>query len=149
MEKDSLRNLKYIQGNTVRKVSPIPELDEPLRVVSPSVKKNREKAIHMNFGYILFLTAALCLAGFVLVKYISIQADIKKTVKHIAVLESEYNDMSISNNLRYQDVLDAVNLQDVKKVALEELGMVYADESQVISFEREDRDYVRQYSMIP
>jgi len=35
------------------------------------------------------------------------------------------------------------------KTTLEEMGMVFADEDQVITYEGNDNNYVRQYSVIP
>ena len=46
-------------------------------------------------------------------------------------------------------MVNAVDLEEVRRVAVEELGMVYADSSQVITYTRENSDYVRQLKDIP
>ena len=38
----------------------------------------------------------------------------------------------------------SINLDDIYKVATEELGMVYADKEQVLTYDRTPTEYVRQ-----
>ena len=64
----------YIDGNTVRKYDVVKEMQEaPRKHLSHETRKNREKAQHMNFGYVMFLMAAICVAGYVLVNYLQLQ----------------------------------------------------------------------------
>ena len=42
-----------------------------------------------------------------------------------------------------------VDMEHVKDVAMNELGMVQAKKSQIITYKMDDNDYVRQYSEIP
>ena len=41
------------------------------------------------------------------------------------------------------------HLEEIKKIAINELGMKYAKEGQVIIYSGEGSDYVRQYKAIP
>ena len=41
------------------------------------------------------------------------------------------------------------DLEEVKRIAIQELGMYYAQEGQIISFNGEGSDYVRQTGDIP
>jgi hypothetical protein len=45
--------------------------------------------------------------------------------------------------------MNSVDMDHVKDVAMNELGMGYTKKSQIITYEMEDNDYVRQYSEIP
>lgn len=144
------KNYGYIQGNTVRKldISTVIE-EEPKKKLSVATRKNREKAVHMNMGYVMFLAVALFVAGVVLVGYIQLQFMNTNSVENIAVLESQLNNLRLENNEEYSRITSSVDLDEVKRVAIEELGMSYASEGQIITFSGEGSDYVRQYALIP
>ena len=42
-----------------------------------------------------------------------------------------------------------MNMEDVKNIAVNDLGMTYADEGQIIIYSNQDGDYIRQYTEIP
>lgn len=42
-----------------------------------------------------------------------------------------------------------VDLEEIRRIATEELGMTYAAKDQVVLYESEESDYVRQYEEIP
>lgn len=150
MKSDNTRRTRYNYESTARDFDVRTAIEEaPRRQLSVAARKNRDKAVHMNFGYVLFLTAALCLAAFILVKYIALQSQITSAAKEISSMESEYRSLKMQNDETYDRIIDSVNLTDVKKVAMEELGMVYAQEDQIVTYESNESDYVRQYSQIP
>lgn len=148
--KTTRQNAYYVQGNTVRRVQPAREMPErsPKRV-SNSVRKNRERAKHMSAGYVLFLSAALVSAGIILVYYIGLQSDITNSVKHIATLERQLNDLKVANEENYSRISSSVDLEEIRRIAIQELGMQYAKEGQIISFASENSDYVKQMAEIP
>ena len=140
----------YIQGNTVRKLNIVEELGQPVEKtpVNPTVRKNREKALYMNLGYVLFLVAALVSAAIILISYIQIQSQITLSVKTIAAMESELNDLRLTNDEDYARAASSVDLEEVRSVAIGELGMRYAKEGQIINVSGEGSDYVRQLAEI-
>ena len=139
----------YIQGNTVRKLELAAELEIAApKKLSHSTRKNRDKALYMNLGYLLFLAAALASAAFVLIGYIRLQSEITLTVKHIANLESEVNNLRLSNEEEYNRAISSVDLEKIRQVAIGELGMRYAKEGQIINVSGEGSDYMRQLSQI-
>ena len=144
------RNSNYVAGNTVRKLDAQREIRTPqVQKVSDATRKNRERALHMNVGYVLFLTVAICMAGFILIGYIKIQSDITTSVKQIARLESRLNNLKMDNDEEYSRVLSSINLDEIKRIAIQELGMTYASEGQIITFATEEYDYVQQMGKIP
>ena len=52
--------------------------------------------------------------------------------------------MKISNDEEYNRILSSINLEEIKRIAIAELGMVYAQEGQIIEYENESGDYMRQ-----
>ncbi|MEZ3506665.1 MAG: cell division protein FtsL [Lachnospiraceae bacterium] len=144
------RNRYYVQGNTVRKFDVTREMEhKPQPKVSNRTRKNRDKAKHMSAGYVLFLCAALVASGFILVNYIGLQSDITNSVQHISRLEKELNDLKLANDEEYSRITSSVDLEEIKRIAIQELGMQYAEEGQIISFASERNDYVKQMADIP
>ncbi len=144
------QNMYYVHGNTVRNLQPERKNTErPKEKVNNSIRKNRERAKHMSPGYVLFLGAALAACGIILVYYIGLQSDITNTVKHISVLESQLNDLRVANEEEYSRITSNVDLEEVRRIAIQELGMQYAQEGQIISFASENSDYVKQMAEIP
>lgn len=140
----------YQQGSAARKLQVVPDLQErPVRKVSDATRKNRERALHMNIGYVLFLVTAMVAAGIILTGYLSLQADITSSMKNIAKLESELNSLKLDNDETYSRINSNVNLEEVRRIAIQELGMQYAAEGQIVTFDGEDNDYVRQTGEIP
>ena len=118
------RNAYYVHGNTVRSIQPNREITErPKKKVNKSVKRNQERAKHMNAGYVLFLSVALVVTGMVLVYYIGLQSDITNSVKHIATLERELNDLKVANEENYSRIMSSVDLEEIRRIAIQELGM--------------------------
>ena len=144
------QNRYYVQGNTVRKLQQQQEITErPKKKVNNSIRKNRERAKHMSAGYVLFLGAALAACGMILVYYIGLQSDITNSVKNISRLESQLNDLKVANEENYSRISSSVDLEEIRRIAIQELGMQYAQEGQIISFVSENSDYVKQMAAIP
>ena len=102
----------------------------------------------MNFGYVLFLTAALFLTGVVLIGYIRMESTITSSVKEISRLESQLNSLRQSNDEQLSRIEAAVDLTEIRRIAITELGMTYAEEGQIVEIPHEGSDYVRQYTAI-
>lgn len=144
------RNHMYIYGNTARQLDVREEIRrKPKRAHNNAVRKNREKAMFMNPAYVLFLAFALIVSGMILINYIRLQSDITNSLNHIAALESELNDLKLSNDEEYNRIESSIDLEEIKRIAIEELGMTYAGEGQVVEYASEGSDYVRQIADIP
>lgn len=141
---------RYNAGNTAKQLDVTKAIrEEPKKQLSHAARKNRDKARHMNPGYVLFLMGALMLAGFVLIGYIRLQSDITNSITNISKLESQLNNLRLENDEEYSRVQSAVDLEEIKRIAIQELGMTYAREGQVVEFSAEGNDYVRQVGDIP
>ncbi|MCD7724381.1 MAG: cell division protein FtsL [Clostridiales bacterium] len=144
------RGSYYVQGNVVRKLDVTKEIErQPQKKISNAARKNREKANHMNVGYVLFLCAALVATGLILIRYIGLQSDITNSVQHISALESQLNELKLANDEEYSRITSSIDLEEIKRIAIQELGMQYAEEGQVVTFASENSDYVKQMADIP
>lgn len=103
----------------------------------------------MNPAYVLFLCVALIATGIILVNYIGLQSDITSSVKRISRLESELNELKLANDEEYIHVSSNVDLEEIRRIAIQELGMQYAEEGQIVTFSGDSNDYVKQMADIP
>ncbi len=139
----------YVEGNTVRRLDTVRELQQPLRRQNQTVRRNQEKSKYMNLPYVLFLTVAMVITGIMLIGYLQTQANLTVSIKNVAKLESQLNDMRLSNDEQLERIETAFDMEEIRRIAIEELGMTYAKEGQVVFVSGEGSDYVRQLSAMP
>ena len=128
-------------------------LEYPSRERQPERRERRhaEKSNvqYVNVLYMIFLAAASCMVLWSCVNYLQLQAETTSRVKHIASLEMELEDLRKENNDNYTRIMTSVDLDHIRDVAINELGMVYAEPNQVILYDGGTDDYVRQNGSIP
>ena len=140
-------NRTYVYGNTARNLDVKRAINgrptgEPLREVRGEVK--RERKMSMSFLYVLFLATAITVTAYGLISYIHLQAEITRLTDSISYYEQELGNLTLANDDEYSKMINAVDFDEIKRVAIEELDMVYADETQIVTYQRENSDYVRQ-----
>lgn len=143
---NGVRKIAYLEGSAARELREGMDVREvPRRKrLSNTARKNRERASHMNLGYMLFLSAAVAFVVATLYGYLNLQADIKNRVESISAMESRYNNLKLANDEEYNRINSSIDLEKIKAVAIGELGMIYAREGQIILVEDAETDYVRQ-----
>lgn len=149
---ESRRTYVYVDGTAVRKPQTVPQQASPKRKTpstSLATRKNRERALQMNLRYVLFLTGAAVVSVFMCVNYLQLQANNTLLQKEVTSLEAELNEAILENDSDYYAVMSGIDMEYVKDVAMNQLGMVYAKNSQIVTYEAGDSDYVMQYSEIP
>lgn len=172
---NAVRNSReaYIQGNTVRRLQEVPERKYPPQVqerrrqqlqeqkksavpvsatkqaVSRQAQKNREKAMAMNKGFVVFLTAVSVAVLFTCINFLQVKSQITSSMKHVASLESELAQLKEDNDAYYSKVTSNVDIAQIKKKAMGELGMKYPSEDQVETYTTDGNSYVRQYQDLP
>ncbi len=139
----SYRNSTYVYGNVATDISIQRQLEEPSRRLSNETRKNRDKARHMSLGYMVFLMAALCTCAMVLINYVQLQADLTTKTRIVAQKESELNQLKLQNDEDYSRITRSIDLEEIKRIALTELGMIYAEEGQIIVYDNVGTDYMR------
>ncbi len=145
------RTYVYVDGTAVRKLQEAPESRERRRAPSarPAAKESREYALSMNLGYVLFLAIAAAVCMFTCVNFLQLQVKETRLQKQVTSLETKLNAAILENDSKYDQVIASVDMERVKDVAVNELGMVYAKKSQIVTYELENNDYVRQYTEVP
>lgn len=141
------RRDSYVYGNTARNIDVVEALEAPatgapLRELKARTKDERRN--HISFGNILFMTIALIAVAYSLISYINLQSEIASMNENISVYEARLNNLTLANDDEYSKIFNTVDFDYIRTVAIEELGMTYATEDQIISYERNNSDYVRQ-----
>lgn len=139
-----INHANYVQGNNVRALDLRRELESnELRVLSNETRKNREKASHMSLGYVMFLLVALIATAFILINYVQLQAQLTAKIDYIAKQERSLNNLKVANDEEYSRIISSIDLEEIRRIAIGELGMTYPKEGQIITYTNEGYDYVR------
>ena len=116
------------------------------RNVARRIALKRERAFHMNLRYVLFMGALVAAVTFLLIGYIKLQADINRTSREVSSLETQLTELRAANNENYASINAGVDLEEVRRIAVQELGMKNADKDQIIYYSDRQSDTVRQVS---
>lgn len=175
---NSARNSRgmYVEGNTARRLAEVPdrrnqsydqnagqvrrrprtntktrEQRETLerRQVSKEAIRNREKAMGMSRGFVVFLAAVSVAVLFFSTHYIQLKSEITARLREVAALESELSQLKEDNDAYYSQVTSNVDLTSIKKIAIGRLGMKYPSDDQTVTYETSRSSYVRQYQDVP
>ena len=150
--------IAYTEGNTVRVARPeeIPgrrertykeEREQQRR--KARIRRNRDKALQMSPSFVLFMALAAICVLFVCVHYMQVQTSIISTMAEIEEKEQELEALKADNDLLAAEIRTNVDLDEIYRVATEELGMVRPADDQILYYEKTESEYVRQYESIP
>lgn len=155
-----MKKTYYVNGSAVRQLDALPVRREKVdrRKIQEqqqkkrrrnAAKRNRERALYMSKSYVTFLTICIGIVAFAAVSLVQIQSQVTQRMEHIAALESQITDLKADNDARYKEIITSVDLDYIKNVAINELGMQYATEDQIIYYSVENNNFMDQYSDIP
>lgn len=153
----------YVDGNTVRKAVPDRrtetrgEAERYRRRVLVEREMNyraqqerlRSKALGMDVPFLVLLIAASAVALALCFQYIRLQTEINSRIHSIEQKEQQLEQLKSENDALQNSIDTSVDLNEIYRVATQELGMVYAGTDQVITFDKTESEYVRQYEDIP
>lgn len=158
MQASRTRNAYYVEGNTVRKSRPqysarSDRYEEERRQSLRRIQAERKAAEHthiMNVAYLFFMVIALAATGVILYFYISLQSAITTTTNKISAKEHQLAALTQENNEAYNRIEGNVDLEEIRRVAIQEYGMRYVDEGQIVNYsDGGGTDFVRQSADIP
>ena len=150
----------YVNGSTVRKLDAQPvrrdridrrKIEEERRKKNRrnAARRNRERALYMSRGHVAFLSVCVAVIAFAAISLVQIQSQITQRMKHISSMESQLTDLKADNDARYKEIVTSVDLNYIKDVAINQLGMTYATEDQIVYYNVENNNFMDQYSDIP
>lgn len=148
----------YTYGNTVRQVEtmPVPSREERERQRREDelrkkriAKRKKEIAIRRHRLGMIYLSIVVFLACGVLVGYVHLQTDNTARMKHVAELETQIANLKADNSATQSRIETTANLNVVRGIAMQELGMVYANSDQIVYYDMDTNDSMNQYQSIP
>ncbi len=158
MEAKNKRNYQktigYYDGSAVRKLNTAPEIDRERERIEkqipkqvPKAKPRRKPAI--NLFTFLMLTAAMVITLYSAIDYLKVQTEVSNIKKSISSSEVMLAELTTDNDAALSEINTSLDLEKVFDIAVNELGMVFPDKNQVISYETAVSEYVRQYDSVP
>ncbi|MGN0155463.1 MAG: hypothetical protein ACI4A3_13510 [Lachnospiraceae bacterium] len=144
----------YIEGNAARKLNTVPERElrperRKERKVNEKISRNTRRAKAFDLKYTMALVVATTFLFGSCVNMLTLQANITEQRRQIAMLESNLNELTDTNNETSKRLDSSVDLTKIYEVATQELGMVYPGNGQVVSYEASNPDYVKQFKDVP
>ena len=155
-----------VEGNTVRQYEIPRRYEQPSREEllreerrrrkreqlerrSRSAAESRSKAMVMSSAYMIFLLGSILAVAVSCYLMISARTAVTNAMNQVTTMESRITDLRAENDARYKEVTTSVDLDSVKDIAINEYGMTYADEDQIVYYSIEKSNYMDQYSNIP
>lgn len=152
----------YVDGNTVRRVReyetarPNRQSYEEIRrrkqermARKQAARRNKSKALSISSGYVFMLAVAGLVTLFLLMDYLHVQSDITMRMNRIEQLELSLEHTKAENDALQTRINTYVDLEHIKQVATGELGMVYANQNQILLYDKTESEYVNQNENVP
>ena len=146
------RERYHIEGNTVRKPQYEP-VRAPLRRQQPGLKKRPAarpvSGLHLEMLLRVGFFFLIGLAVYMSVAYIQAQSGLRSQIKSLERSQKELELLRSANDEMEVRLNTYVDLDYIQEYAVNTLGMVYADETRVIRYNKTESEYVIQNEDIP
>ena len=154
--KEMERQLYYTDGNTVRKIAtPLEKPVSPNRINTPKERRQSRKkyrkaeGLEMSLSYVVFLFIMVIMIVLSCVKYLDLNSQISETNSKIATLQTQLDTLITKNDAMNYEINGFIDVENIVKTAMEELGMVVAGKEQVKFYDSTVSEYMNQYSDVP
>lgn len=147
----------YTEGNTVRQVAqPLPdrhtrerEIREERERRKRQERRKMQRMMRKKRIYSIYVAMVAATVVGLFVGYINLTNSITTHMDNISALEQNISDLKASNSATESRIASQTNLGEIKAVAVNEMGMVYANADQIVYYDMESSDYMNQYHNIP
>jgi cell division protein FtsL len=160
----------YVYGNAVRQFEPAPKRQRPDEMPNRERQRQerlererkqrqeaadrrqmrlRRRAVAMSRKYTMFFATALAVTCASVGCYIYLQSQMNNHLEQISSLESQIESLRTENDEALRRVEASIDLEKIRKKAINKLGMTYPKKSQVKYYHVDDADYMVQYDDIP
>lgn len=152
---NSYERSNLTDGNTAKKLQAVPnyteeDLKQPL-LKQPANRPKKRKAVKPAMDMLSLFILCLAIGGtlFTCVNYLKIQTGILEQKQEINNLEKSLVKIQNENTAAMAELNTSLDLKYIYEIATSKLGMVYPNENQIIPYESNKSDYVKQYADIP
>ncbi len=139
----------YVYGNTAHKLNEVPQRED--RQGRKQKRNTLQKPLpnRMNLSYVLFLSIVTVAMFYIWSSYIHIQTEVDERLRNISSIEAQIESLKQTNDTEYARINSSIDLDEIRRIAIEELGMVYASKEQVKNYEDTENEYMKQYEELP
>ncbi len=151
-KRNQYRRDYYVDGTAARQLKVMPEPVRQEEVVAQPriVKKVTPKLSHgIDLFSMTLLLAAMAIALYLCYDYLQVQGNIVQLKRDIMNLGSTYDTLASENAALEESLNTQLNWDQVYLTAVNELGMVYPNKNEVVTYTSGERGYVIQYRSIP
>lgn len=140
------RSRNYTYGNVARNLDVVKEIENESHIHVVPDRNAGNKKQGMGLFYITYLVAMLGIVVYALVAFVRLNSELTTLADNISSYEQTLNKLTLANDDEYSKMVNTIDYDEIRDVAINELGMVYASEDQIVSYTRENSDYVIQLS---
>ena len=146
------KTMYYVDGNTVRKAEEVLRPKRPEHhdtYIDRRTKSNRQREHMLDGRAVVYMSLSLVLVALAASFYLYMRSTVSGEREKIASLEDEYIELQSSNDSIQKELDTSVDLNKIKKKAINKLGMQYPKKNQIVYYSVESDDYMEQYENIP
>lgn len=136
------------KAGPARKKAPVRRDEEALRQERLNNRRIR-RANKVNFLYTLGVSAIVVTIFIMCVQYLNIQSAVQGNQNTVTQLQTKLNEITNENDERETEINTSIDYELIFDTAVNELGMIYPDRNQVITYDSAISEYVKQYKDIP
>ena len=118
------------------------------RTSAATISRNRQNATQMQRGFVVFLMIASIAVLFSCIHYLQLKSELTYKMQTVANLESELEELRNYNDAYENEVLNSVDLEEIKQKAIGKIGMKYPDAEHVQEYDANSKGYIRQYKIV-
>lgn len=148
------RRQYYVEGTAARQLQVVPDYErEQEQRRSPKTEQRPVRAPKVSHGIdlisMILLIGAMAITLFLCYNYLQVQGNIVQLEREVKLLNEEAGTL-LAENAALEDSLNAeVDWENLYMTAVGELGMVYPNNNEVVTYRSSDYGYVIQYKDIP
>lgn len=148
MNRNRVNNVTYMYGSAAPKYNAQQERRDAQAKDIQRRENVQPKASPVNMPLFILSLIAFVAIGFMMIQYIRLSSEITVLTSSITSLESQVDALRMENDEYYGRIMSNIDLEEVREIAITELGMDYATADQIITYDSTIDDYVEQRIVI-
>lgn len=107
-----------------------------------------EQSKSISLSTFIMLASVVGVILYLCIGYIQASSTVKALNNEIIAVETDYNALKSKNDSDFKEIEATVDLQKIYNIATKELGMVFANNNKIVTYDSTESAYVRQYEDI-
>ena len=133
----------YVHGTAVKKLEAEREIKKVEKTLNIKPAKKKKHITGMDVKNMTFTVCMFALMTVILLRYVNLIAELNNMVEYISQQEINLYNMKLANDEKLAQIESSIDLEEIKRIAIGELGMKYPDKDQVVYYDSVKTDYMR------